>query len=103
MKQRDIGDRFSLVLGGRDSIHGKSATGRKKGFRALGRVLRRSLRRTRLESGDQLGEPQLLQPLADGLQLPGGELDQALALGAQLERLAQARLVRVEPPGDLPE
>src|SRR3954451_9168836 len=62
-----------------------------------------SLRGSCLEPGDQLVEAQLLQPLADCLQLARGELDQALALGAELERLAQARLVRVEPADDLLE
>src|SRR3954453_21257996 len=62
-----------------------------------------SLRGSCLEPGDQLVEAQLLQPLADCLELARGELDQALALGAELERLAQPGLVRVEPADDLLE
>src|SRR3954447_23883040 len=62
-----------------------------------------SLRGSCLEPGDQLVEAQLLQPLADGLELARCELDQALALGAELERLAQPGLVRVEPADDLLE
>src|SRR3954454_7603034 len=62
-----------------------------------------SLRGSCLEPGDQLVEAQLLQPLADCLELARGELDEALALGAELERLAQPGLVRVEPSDDLLE
>src|SRR4051812_49958399 len=50
-----------------------------------------------VEPRDQLVELQLVEPLPDGIELTRRELDQALALLAQLERFAQARLVRVEP------
>src|SRR2546423_10201465 len=52
---------------------------------------------------DQLVEPKLLQTVSDRVQLARRELDQALPLLTQLERLAQPGLVRVEPPDDLLE
>src|SRR4051812_49837070 len=63
----------------------------------------RDLRGRSLEPRDQVVEPKLLQTLSDRVQLARGELDQALPLLAQLQRLAQAGLVRVEPPDDLLE
>ena len=46
----------------------------------------------RLEPRDELVEAQLLEPLADGLELGGAELDERAALAAQVQRLAQAGL-----------
>src|SRR5437764_2588856 len=57
----------------------------------------------RLEAGEQIVEPQLLQALPDLLQLGCGVLDQGLALAAEIQGLAQAGLVRVEPRDDLLE
>ena len=51
----------------------------------------RPLRRCCLEPRDELVEAQFLEPLADGLELGGAELDEPAALAAQIQRLAQAR------------
>src|SRR3954453_4240024 len=61
------------------------------------------LRRRGLEPRDQVVQPKLLQTRSDRVELARRELDQALPLAAQLERLAQSRLVRVEPADDLLE
>ena len=53
-----------------------------------------------LEPGDELVEVQLLEALADGFELGGAELDERAAFAAQLERLAQAGLSRVQPGDD---
>src|SRR5436190_21627379 len=58
------------------------------------------VRAGRLEAGDQFVEAQLLQPLADSIELTGGVLDEFAALLDQVERFAQAGLVRVEPGND---
>src|SRR5215217_7093309 len=57
--------------------------------------------RPAFQAGDQLVQLQLAQPLAHGVELARGVLDQRTALRAELERLAQPRLVRVEPGDDL--
>src|SRR3954451_10673932 len=101
MKQRGIGDRFSLGIGGWDDLKVRPPQDGKTVPEALGGASGRSLRRSGLQPDDQLVQPQLLEALPDGFQLARRELDQALALGAQLERLAQAGLVRVEPADDL--
>src|SRR3954451_5928810 len=98
MKQRGIGDRFSLLNNGTGQRQGTRPRGRKNGSAAPSG---RSLRGSCFQASDQLVEPELLEPLADGLQLRRRELDQALALLAELERLAQAGLVGVEPADDL--
>ena len=49
---------------------------------------------------DELVEAQLLEPLADGLELGGAELDERAALAAQLQRLAQAGLPGIQPGDD---
>src|SRR3954447_23973880 len=56
-----------------------------------------------LEPRDQVVQLQLLQALAYRVQLGRGVLDQGLALAAQVERLAQAGLVRVQAGDDLLE
>src|SRR4051812_28163962 len=107
MKQRGIGDRFSVSNRldrttrryARDRM--ETRAGARSGRRC--RELRRSLRGSRLEARDQVVEAQLLETLADRLQLARGELDQPLALLAELERLAEAGLVRVEPADDVLE
>src|SRR5690242_11139533 len=53
------------------------------------------------EPRDQLVEAQLLEALAHRLQLGGRVLDQLAALPAEVERLAQAGLARVELLDDL--
>src|SRR3954447_26883546 len=53
-----------------------------------------------LEPGDQVVRLQLLEPLADCIELACRVLDQLAALLHELERLAQAGLVRVEAGGD---
>ena len=50
-----------------------------------------------LEPRHELVEAQLLEALADRVELGGAELDQAAALAAELERLAQAGLAGVQP------
>src|SRR3954452_15494790 len=99
MKQRGIGNRFSLEVAGQDCDQGTLRAGRKSGREGLSRALGRGA----LETRHELVQLQLLQALAHRVQLARGELDQALALLAELERLAQAGLVRVEPPDDLLE
>src|SRR3954452_2691596 len=54
------------------------------------------LRRRRFETRHQLVEPKLLQTVSHCVQLARRELDQALPLLAQLERLAQPRVVGIE-------
>src|SRR5215213_9955447 len=54
-----------------------------------------------LEPGDQLVEAELLEALGDGVELSRAELDEAPALLAELERLPQPGLARVEAPDDL--
>jgi hypothetical protein len=54
-----------------------------------------------LEPRDHLVEAQLLEAVRDGVEFAGAELDEALALLAQLERLAEARLAGVEAADDL--
>src|SRR5829696_1283055 len=54
-----------------------------------------------LEPGDQFVEAELLEALGDGVELAGAELDEAPALLAELERLAQAGLARVEAADDV--
>ena len=54
-----------------------------------------------LEPRHELAELQLLQPLADGLELGRAALDERAALAAQLERLAQPRLAGVQALDDL--
>src|SRR3954451_11078681 len=49
----------------------------------------------------QLVQPQLLKPLADGVELGRAVGDQIATLAAELERLAQAGLAGVEPVDDL--
>src|SRR3954468_7699478 len=100
MKQRGIGDRLSLLTRGMGRPEGTRAPGRQI---ALWERSGRSLRGCGLEPRDQVVEPELLEPLTHRLELRRGELDQALALGAELERLAQAGLVRVKPADDLLE
>ena len=41
------------------------------------------------EARDELVEAQFFEPLADGLELGGAELDERPALAAEVERLAQ--------------
>src|SRR3954453_1692250 len=53
-----------------------------------------------LEPRDELVEAQLLQPGAAGPEPRGAELDQRAALPAQLQRLAQPRLARVQAADD---
>src|SRR5262249_28221515 len=53
-----------------------------------------------LEARDELVELELLEPLADGLELRGAELDQPAPLAHELERLAQAGLAGVEAADD---
>src|SRR4051794_28318403 len=60
-------------------------------------------RRPGLEPGDELVEPQLLQPASDRVELGGAELHERAALLDELERLAQAGLAGVEPADDLLE
>ena len=60
-------------------------------------------RRRRFEARDQVVEAELLEALADRLELAGRVVDQRLALAAEVERLAQAGLARVEPGDDLLE
>src|SRR5919197_1421757 len=55
----------------------------------------------RLQPRDQLVQAQLLEALSDGLQLACRVLDQLAALTAQVERLAQAWLARVQLLDDL--
>src|SRR3954463_16442733 len=100
MKQRGIGDRLSLLTRGMGRPQGTRAPGRQI---ALWERSGRSLRGCGLEPRDEVVEAELLEPLTDRLELSRRELDQALALGAELERLAQAGLVRVEPAGDFPQ
>jgi hypothetical protein len=57
--------------------------------------------RAGLQPGDEILQAQLLQPLSDRLQLGGAQLDEAAALAAQLERLAQTGLAGVQAPDDL--
>src|SRR5437660_8151834 len=54
-----------------------------------------------LQALDQLVEAELLEALADRLELAGAPVDQLAALAAQLERLAQAGLAGVQPLDDL--
>ena len=54
-----------------------------------------------LEPGDQLVQPQFLEPRPDRLELAGAELDSAAALLAQLQRLAEPGLAGVEAADDL--
>ena len=63
MKQRGIGNRFSLEVDGRNCLLKVRAGA--DGKRVLGNSSRQ-LGRSRLEPGYQLVELQLLQPLADG-------------------------------------
>ena len=55
----------------------------------------------RSEPRDELVQAQLLQGAADRVELARAPLDQRLALAHQLERLAQARLARVQAADDL--
>ena len=57
--------------------------------------------RSALEASDELVEPELLEALADGVELAGAELDERAALLAEVERLAQAGLAGVQAPDDL--
>src|SRR3954469_13812233 len=99
MKQRGIGDRFSLGL--RDGTIPRYVRPRTE--KLSWSALCRSLRGRRLELCDQLVQAELLQTLADSIQLTRRELDQALALGAEPQGLAQAGLVRSQPGDDLLE
>src|SRR5436309_11459068 len=94
MKQRAIaGLRFPLVEV-RVPAQGKPGPRRKNGALHA---------RPRLEPRDELVELQLLEAASHRLELARGELDQPAALAAELERLPQPRLVRVEPRDDLLE
>src|SRR3954447_23473993 len=53
-----------------------------------------------LEPGHELVEPQLLEPPAHRLELGGADLPVPAPLLAELERLAQAGLARVQPGDD---
>src|SRR5581483_5841244 len=53
-------------------------------------------RRSRLEPGDELLEPQLLEPAPDRVELGRAELDERAALLDELERLAQAGVAGVQ-------
>ena len=57
----------------------------------------------RVETGRQVVEVQFLQALADGVELAGAVIDQLLALGAEVQGLAQAGLAGVEAVDDLLE
>ena len=52
------------------------------------------------EASDELVEAQLLEPLADRLELRGAELDELAALGAQRQRLAQAGIPGIQARDD---
>src|SRR5215213_11210900 len=63
----------------------------------LRRLMKATLaRRLLLQAGDELLEAQLLEALADRLELGGAELDQAAALPDEVERLAQPGLAGVQ-------
>src|SRR3954463_15708360 len=99
MKQRGIGDRLSLLTRGMGRPQGTRAPGRQI---ALWERSGRSLRGSGLEPRDEVvggggvarGPREgvvgadLREPLPARLGLSRRELDQALALGAELERLA---------------
>src|ERR687887_26212 len=53
-----------------------------------------------LEACDELLEAQLLEALADRVELAGAELDQAAALADEVERFAQAGLAGVQALDD---
>ena len=74
--------------------------GRRGGDAARAAALSRRAR-PGLEPRHELAELQLLQPLADGLELGRAALDERAALAAQLERLAQPRLAGVQALDDL--
>jgi hypothetical protein len=75
--------------------------GRGGGDAARAAGLRRSAAGPGLEPRHELAELQLLQPLADGLELGRAALDERAALAAELERLAQPRLAGVQPLDDV--
>ena len=54
-----------------------------------------------LQARHEVAEVQLLEALADGLELCGAQLDERAALAAQLERLAQPGLAGVQALDDL--
>src|SRR5215210_6117758 len=76
-----------------------SAAGR--GAARSGGLGRRARAAAGLEPGDELVEAELLEALGDRVELARAELDQAAALLAQLERLAEPGLARVEAADDL--
>ena len=53
------------------------------------------------EPGHQVVQAQLLEALADRVELGGAVLDEVAALLDELERLAQAGVARVQPADDL--
>src|SRR4051812_10817963 len=87
------------------SARGRSAPAgraREGGLGARSGGLRRRARAAAgLEPGDELVEAELLEALGDRVELARAELDEAAALLAQLERLAEPRLARVEAADDL--
>ena len=74
---------------------------KRNGSKGAGCACCGSARAAGLEPRDELVEPQLLEPAADGLELRRAVLDQDAALAAQLQRLAQAGLAGVQPADDL--
>ena len=52
------------------------------------------------EPRHELVEAQFLEPLADGLELGGAELDERAALTTEVQRLAQPRLTGIQPGDD---
>src|SRR4051794_36944035 len=65
-----------------------------------GRALTFRARRLLLQARDELLEAQLLESLADCLELGRAELDQAAALADEVERLAEPGLAGVEALDD---
>src|SRR3954454_858504 len=77
---------------------GPAARGRRRRSGGLGRRARAG---AGLEAGDELVEAELLEALRDRVELAGAELDEAAGLLAELERLAEPGLARVEAAYDL--
>src|SRR4051794_40222928 len=83
----------------RSAPAGRAREGR-LGARAGG-LDRRARAAGRPEPGGELGEAEPLEALGDRVELARAELDEAAALLAQLERLAEPGLARVEAADDL--